>query len=205
MATITRKQTKDVIKWQARIRLSNHSPITKTFNKKSHALAWAREKEIQIEKGLLTTGYDKAEETLGEVLNRYLSEVTPSKRGHKVEGIRLKKLMRDPMAATKFGYLKPSHLIRYRNQRLKEVSGSTVKKELSMILSHVFETAIKEWSMNINGNPVRQITKPKENKARDRRLENDEEERLLLSCSQSKNPYLLPFVIVATETTMRTR
>ncbi len=92
--------------------------------------------------------------------------------------------MRDPIAATKFGYLKPSHLIKYRNQRLKEVSGSTVKKELSLI-SDVFETAIKEWDMSINGNPVRLITKPKENKARDRRLEEGEEERLLLSCSQT--------------------
>ena len=196
------KKTKDIIKWQARIRLSNHSPITKTFNMKSHALAWARETEIQIEKGLLTTGYDKAEETLGEVLERYLSEITPSKKGQKVEAIRLKKLMRDPIAATKFGYLKPSHLIKYKNQRLKEVSGSTVKKELSLI-SHVFETAIKEWDMPINGNPIRQITKPKENKARDRRLEEGEEERLLLSCSQSWNLYLLPLVIVAIETAMR--
>jgi integrase len=202
MATITRKQSKDIIKWQARIRLSNYPTITKTFNLKSHALAWARETEIQIEKGLLTTGYEKAEETLGEVLKRYLSEVTPSKRGHKVEAIRLKKLMRDPMAATKFGYLKPSHLIKYRNQRLKEVSGSTVKKELSLI-SHVFETANKEWDMPMNGNPVRLISKPKENKPRDRRLEDDEEERLLLSCSQSRNPYLLPLVIVAIETAMR--
>jgi len=198
MASIIKRQNK----WQVRIRLSNYPTVTKTFNKKSHALQWARETEIQIEKGLLTTGYDKAEETLGEVLERYLSEVTPSKRGHEVEAIRLRKLMCDPIAATKFGYLKPSHLIKYRNQRLKEVSGSTVKKELSLI-SDVFETAIKEWDMPINGNPIRQITKPKENKPRDRRLENDEEERLLLACSQSRNPYLLPFVIVATETTMR--
>ena len=90
--------------------------------------------------------------------------------------------MRDPMAATKFGYLKPSHLIKYRNQRLREVSGSTVKKELSLI-SHVFETANKEWDMPMNGNPVRLISKPKENKPRDRRLEDDEEERLLLLSS----------------------
>ena len=198
MASITKRQNK----WQVRIRLFNYPTITKTFNKKSHALAWARETEIQIEKGLLTKGYDKAEDNLIAVLERYLSEITPNKRSHDSEAWRLKKLMRDPIAATKFGYLKPSHLIKYRNKRLKEVSGSTVKKELSLI-SDVFETAIKEWDLPINGNPVSKITLPKENKARDRRLENDEEERLLLSCSQSKNPYLLPFVIVATETTMR--
>ncbi len=202
MSTIRKKTYKDKTKYQALIRLSNHPTISKTFSLKSHAVQWARETEIQIEKGLLTTSYDKAEETLGEVLKRYLSEVTPSKRGHKVEAIRLRKLMRDPMAATKFGYLKPSHLIKYRNQRLREVSGSTVKKELSLI-SHVFETANKEWDMPMNGNPVRLISKPKENKPRDRRLEDDEEERLLRSCSQSRNPYLLPLVILAIETAMR--
>ena len=202
MSTIRKKTYKDKTKYQALIRLSNHPTISKTFNLKSHALAWARETEIQIEKGLLTTGYDKAEETLGEFLERYLSEVTPGKRGHKVEGIRLRKLMRDPIAANKFGYLKPSHLISYRNRRLKEVSGSTVKKEINL-LSHVFETAINEWDIPINGNPVRLTGKPKENKPRDRRLENGEEDCLLGSCSHSHNPYLKPLVIVAIETAMR--
>ena len=182
MATITKRQSKDTIKWQARIRLSNNPPITKTFNLKSHAQTWAREIEINIEKGLLTTGYDRSEKTLGEVLERYLAEVTPTKRGNKVEGIRIRKLMRDPIAATKFGYLKPSHLIKYRNRRLQEISGSSVKKEINL-LGHVFETAIKEWSMPLNGNPVRLITKPKENKPRDRRLKDNEEEQLLISCS----------------------
>ena len=74
MATITKRQSKDTIKWQVRIRLSNNPSITKTFNLKSHAQAWAREIEIKIEKGLLTTGYNKAEEMLGEVLERYLAE-----------------------------------------------------------------------------------------------------------------------------------
>ena len=113
MATIRKRTNQETVKYQARVRVSNYPTITKTFNLKSHALAWARETEIQIEKGLLTTGYEKAEETLGEVLKRYLSEVTPSKRGHKVEAIRLKKLMRDPMAATKFGYLKLSAVSAY--------------------------------------------------------------------------------------------
>ena len=41
--------------------------------------------------------------------------------------------MRDPIAATKFGYLKPSHLIKYRNRRLQEISGSSVKKEINLL------------------------------------------------------------------------
>lgn len=47
------------------------------------------------------------------------------------------------------------------------------------------------------------MTKPKENKARDRRLEKGEEELLLASCRLCTNPYFEPMVIVAIETTMR--
>ena len=49
MASITKRQNK----WQVRIRLSNYPTITKTFNLKSHAMAWAKLKEIQIENGNL--------------------------------------------------------------------------------------------------------------------------------------------------------
>ena len=202
MATITRKTTKDSIKWQVRIRLTNQNPITKTFLRKTHALQWAKETEIQIEKGLLSSSYERTEDTLQEVLKRYLSEITPNKKGNQVEEIRIKRLMRDPIASIKFGYLKSHHLIKYRNKRLKEVSASTVKKELNL-LSHVFETAIKEWDMALIGNPLRQVSKPKENLPRDRRLEIGEEKLLLEGCSQSQNPYLKHLVVVAIETAMR--
>ena len=76
------------------------------------------------------------------------------------------------------------------------------KKELNL-LSHVFEAAIKEWDRALIGNPVRQVSKPKENQLRDRRLEIEEEKLLLKGCSQSQNPYLKHLVVVAIETAMR--
>ena len=195
MATITKRKNK----WQVRIRLSNYPTITKTFSLKSHALAWGRETEMKVERGIFV---ERVEQTLGQILEHYLIKVSPNKKSYEIEKIRIKRILREPICRIGFSQLKARHFIKYRDERLKTVSRTTVRHDLSLF-SHVFETAIKEWDMPINGNPIRQITKPKENKARDRRLENDEEERLLLSCSQSKNPYLLPFVIVATETTMR--
>ncbi|MEC9021987.1 MAG: capsid protein p24 [Pseudomonadota bacterium] len=189
MATIGRKTTKDRDKWQTRVRLSNHDPITRIFFCKTHASQWAKETEIRIEKGLISSRYEKTNDTLREVIKRYLSEITPNKKGEQVEEIKIKKLMRDLIASKKFGYLKPHHLIKYRNKRLQEVSASTVKKELNL-LSHVFETAIKEWEMALIGNPLRQVSKPKENPPRDRRLEIGEEKLLLEGYSQSTNPYL---------------
>jgi len=195
MATITKRQNK----WQVRIRLSNYPTITKTFNLRSHAQVWGRETEIRLERG---TFVERAEQTLGQILEQYLTDVTPDKRSHEIEKIRIKRILREPICKIKFSNLQARHFIKYRDDRLRAVSGITVRHDLSLF-SHVFTTAIKDWDMPINGNPVRLISKPKENKPRDRRLENGEEARLLGSCGQSKNPYLLPLVILAIETAMR--
>jgi len=202
MASIRKRTNKDENKYQVRIRVLNHPTITKTFNLHSSAKAWARETEIKIEKGLLSVGDDRSTDTLQEVLERYLSEVTPCKRGQSVEGIRIRKLIRDPIATTKFSALRSHHIIEYRDRRSKEVSGSTVKRDLNL-LGHVLETANKEWGMPSNGNPVQLITKPKANKPRDRRLENDEESRLLSASADSQNIYLRSLIIVVIETAMR--
>ena len=48
----------------------NETPFTKTFKLKSHAQAWARKIEIEIEKGLLLTGprrrYGRGNKYVGE-------------------------------------------------------------------------------------------------------------------------------------------
>ena len=82
MATITKRQNK----WQVRIRLSNYPTITKTFNLKSHAQVWGRETEIRLERG---TFVERAEQTLGQILEQYLTDVTPDKRSYEIEKIRI--------------------------------------------------------------------------------------------------------------------
>ena len=57
--------------------------------------------------------------------------------------------------------------------------------------------------MALISNPLRQVSKPKENLPRDRRLEIGEEKLLLKGCSQSTNPYLEHLVVLAIETAMR--
>ena len=62
MASIRKRINQGTVKFQARIRVSNHPTMTKTFKLRSQAVQWAKETEIQIEKGLLTAGYDKVED-----------------------------------------------------------------------------------------------------------------------------------------------
>ena len=75
-------------------------PIIKLFTLTSDAEKGARDTELKIEKGVFDVGFDRSNETLGDILERYLREVTHKKKGRSVEGIRLKNFIRKPIAAT---------------------------------------------------------------------------------------------------------
>ena len=68
MSTIGKKVYNVKTIFQGLARISNHPTMSKTFTLKSHAAQWAKEKEIQIQKGALNSGYKPTKETLGEVL-----------------------------------------------------------------------------------------------------------------------------------------
>jgi integrase len=90
-----------------------------------------------------------------------------------------------------------------------------VNRELTL-LSQVISVASKEWGIYVETNPVSQIRRPKENRARCRRLHGDEEQRLLAELAPTqrseggayqaggcRNKYVRPVVILAIETAMR--
>jgi len=64
--------------WQAQIRRSGHPTITKSFDKKGDATAWAREVERDIDRLHLPADYGLLRRTtLHDVLVRYRDTVTP--------------------------------------------------------------------------------------------------------------------------------
>ena len=71
------------------------------------------------------------------------------------------------------------------------------------LLSHLYSTAIKEWGLGLISNPVMNVRKPSPGAGRDRRLVDDEEERLLRACKQHSNPFLGWIVRIALYTAMR--
>ncbi len=166
--------------WRARVRKRSISR-TKTFTKKSDATLWAAESERAITLGL-PLGGDGA--TLASILQRYVREVTPLKKGADKELLRLRVILRHKITQTPLSHLTSTHLAKYRDDRLKLVAAGTVRRELG-ILSHALETARKEWGHYLPSNPVSGIRKPTEPKGRDRRLEDDEEQRLLGACRRS--------------------
>jgi len=195
MATIEKRNGA----WRAKVRKSGSS-LSNTFVKKSDTVQWAAETERSIALGL-AHGIDK-HVTLSHILKRYAREVTPQKKGSSSELLRIGVIQRHSAVEVSLINLSPNHIAKYRDDRLKQVVPGTVRRELSVI-SHAVETARKEWGYYLPSNPVAGIRKPSEPKGRNRRLEGDEENRLIQSCAQSANNWLLPLVSFAIETGMR--
>lgn len=99
-------------------------------------------------------------------------------------------------------------LIQWRNERLKQVKSSSVRREL-VVISAVFTHARKEWRIAIK-NPLKEMRWPKDNPARKRRISPVEEQQLLdsMGFDWAKPPTILksytPWVFLfALETAMR--
>lgn len=188
--------------WRVRIRRRGYPEQNRTFDSKALAEAWARSVEAEMDRGLFVDRTEAEKNLLADVIDRYIREVTPSKRGAGPEEARLKALKKRPIAQMKMSALSSSHIARYRDDRLRIVSSGTVNKELNH-LAHVIETARREWGVQLPENPVRLVRRPAAPKSRDRRFTADEEARLIAACEDARNPYLKPIVILAIETAMR--
>lgn len=170
--------------WRAEIRRSGYPIQNRTFDTKADAEAWARRIESEMDRGAFADRKEATRNTLGDLLLRYSNEVSPHKKGGALEVLRIRKLCSDPIAALKVSALSGQSIAQYRDRRLagdsktKPVSGSTVNRELTL-LGHVLTVARKEWAVHLDANPVSMIRRPKENRARSRRLYHGEEERLL--------------------------
>src|SRR6266567_8267633 len=75
---------------------------------------------------------------------------------------------------------------------------STVRRYLS-VLSHMYTVGVREWNW-IEDNPVLKVSKPKEPRGRVRFLSEEERDRLLESCKESKNRHLYTVVVLALST-----
>jgi len=186
-------------KWQARVQRSGQSSLAKSFNTKAEAIKWARHTESQLDLGTLAP--KKAMPPLIRIVDRYLAEVTPSKKGAAQELNRGRQIARTSLGPMQLDKITSEVVSKYRDGRLREVSNNTVRLELAF-LSVVFEQCAKEWGYKVS-NPVKQIRIPKPGNPRQRRLRPGEEDALLTACAASSATYLHSLVVMAIETGMR--
>lgn len=110
--------------------------------------------------------------------------------------------MRDPLCETSLMQLTPASIAGYRDRRAAEVGAGTVCRELSL-LNHMLDIARREWGIFLASNPVADVSKPRLNNARTRRLRKGEGSALRTALQESRNPWILAIVECAIETGLR--
>ena len=203
--------------WKALIRKNGWPTTAKTFRTKRDAEDWSRRTEDEMVRGVYIQRGASERLTFDAALDRYLTEVTPTKKPATQRAEKLKaKPLREFFGDYALAAIGVDLVARYRDQRLATASQrvnkttgkaaplrpATVRLELAL-LGHVFTTAIKEWRIGLVQNPVHNIRKPSAGEGRDRRLSGDEETRVLAAVDAYSNPMLGWIVRIALETGMR--
>ncbi|PIX53698.1 MAG: site-specific integrase [Zetaproteobacteria bacterium CG_4_10_14_3_um_filter_54_28] len=134
--------------------------------------------------------------TVGDMLDKYLLEITPLKKGASAEEFRIGKAKRMSIARKPLHGVTPDDVLAY----LDEIGGSeNNKRKYASIISHLYRVAIRQWRMPVSNPVTGQIDLPSNGKPRERRLKKSEY-TALLKCLRGE---ARAFVIVAIETAMR--
>ena len=186
--------------WQVRVRKKGYPSQTRTFNTKAEAEAWAATTESEMTRGIFVSRKEAENTTLSEAIERYISEVIPTKKQQRREKNRAIALQKFSLAKYSLASIQGKEIAAFRDMTEKGgVGPKTIRLDLALI-SHLFSTAIKEWGMTGLINPVQQIRKPKLPRGRDRRIRHGELERIIKA---SESPLLGELIRFALETAMR--
>jgi integrase len=176
--------------------------MSRTFPRKKDAEAWAMSIEADIIAGKFTKASFEPVKTVGDLLDKYSKEVSPTKRGTRWEQIRIELLKRGEIkvdgqelviADIPLPEFDERHVAAWRDMRKKTVTGSSINREWN-VFSNAFKKAMREWKW-IDKNPWHEVERPKKNKARNRLATQEEIDRLIHSSGYSPdNP---PATIIA--------
>jgi integrase len=139
--------------------------------------------------------------TLGDLIERYIVEVLPTKpKSMNAQGRQLR-WWKNEIGHCALSEVSPSVLAKTRDKLHQGRQPATVVRYMAA-LSHAFSVAESEWEW-LETNPLKRVRKPKEPRGRVRYLDKEERVRLLESCSDSSCEHLYPIVILALSTGMR--
>lgn len=203
MATVNKRPSG---KWQAIVRKDGRSQ-SQSFTRRADAVNWAREMELQAERGHLRDAPMLASErmSLGDVLVRYRDTVTSLKRCVDNERYAISGFLRTcpTLSQKRIDKLTTADFVAHRDRRLQQMKPATVVRELGWI-QHAIDIACSDWGQRLsNGNPVKQVRRPRIDNRRERRLQPGEWEALLAGVNEARTPLMKPLLILALATGMR--
>lgn len=195
-------QKRGPYQWQAIIRRKGHPTQTKTFETKAKAEAWVSVVESEMVRNVFVDRSELESTTLGDLLTRYGKEVSVKNKSHRTEMVTIRRFLRHHLSKRSLASLRNVDFTNYTNERLNEgAANNSVRLELAL-LSVMFNTACDDWSIPVK-NFISKIKIPAPGDARDRRLVDDEEQRLLAAARLSRAPSLALCITLAIETGLR--
>jgi len=198
MATIRQKGDKQ---WHVQVRKRGYPPETRTFSTKSAAQKWSTLIEAEMERGVFVSRTEAESTTLNDILDRYGSEVLPTKRSQAPELSRIRTL-REHFGRFHLASLTSTRISEFRDTRAKEVSSQTVIHEINL-LNRVLKTATMDWGIALPaGLPTTLVRKPTRPRGRERRVSAEEITRII---EHSESPYIRDAITLAVETALRRR
>lgn len=196
MASIRKKGD---LQWHVQIRRKGYPNQTKTFSTRADAERWAKIIESEMERGVFVSRTESEATLIGDVLRRYEQEILPSKRGRDSDRSRLKTL-RAAFGAYKLASLTSTQVAKFRDARLEVVGPQSVIHEVNL-LNRVLKAATIDWGIALPGGlPTALVRKPAKPHGRDRRVTEEELQRIL---KVTESLELRTIVILAIETAMR--
>ena len=210
MANIQKRNNGDgTIGYRVRVRIAGMPLKTATFPTRTQAKIWAQKMEADIRDGRYFPKQDDKQKTFEDLADRYIkNELVKRPKSLKKQSSQLG-WWKKHLGKYFLCHISPSMIASLRDQLLLEQTyrgglrtSSTTNRYLA-VLSKAFNVAVKEWAW-LKDNPVLKITRPKENKPRERYLEKDEITLLLSECRKcKKSPYLYAIVLFALATGAR--
>ncbi len=186
--------------WQVVVKKKGFERISRTFDTKAEAEAWANVTESEMVRGVFVSRIEAENTTLSEALDRYQREISSGKKGERQEIARIRLWKAHPLAKRFLASIQGKDIAAFRDERIQAgYASNTIRLELA-IISHLFEIARKEWGMAGIVNPVQEIRLPTKPQGRDRRLLPGELEKIIAA---SGSPFLPDIVRLALETGMR--
>lgn len=200
--------------WRAVIVRRGYPRQSKTFTTKAEAEAWANMLESEMARGVWIDRSEAESTTLLALLDRYETETIPGLKGAAREKSVLGLWRQAPMAKRMVATIRSGDVAQQRDAWLADgLAPATVLRRLAR-LSHLFNTARKEWGMESLVNPVELVRKPTPNNARTRRIASapptptgrrsgHTADELACIATASGSRILPPIITLAVETAMR--
>jgi len=169
MAWIQKVEGKRGVRWKAVIRRRGYPSTSETFDRKTDAEKWARSVEAKIEAGKFQDQSQARRYTVGDLIDRYISEIIPQKKAGEDQIFQLRQWQAE-LGLLRLSELTPDRIINARSKLMKRdgndgpVSPATINR-YHAALAHALTVAEKQYGW-IEDNPMRRVPKLKEPQGR---------------------------------------